>query len=40
MFVSVSSIDLMSRKDDVYVSGFIMCWFINFLKVKGRDVDL
>ena len=40
MSVSVSSIDLMSRKDDAHASGLITCWPINSSKVKGRDADL
>lgn len=30
----------MIRKDDVYVGGFIICWFVGFLKMEGEDVDL
>lgn len=38
--VSVSSIDLMSRKDDAHAGGLITCWPINSSKVKGNDADL
>lgn len=38
--VSVSSIDLMSRKDDPHAGGLITCWPISSSKVKGKDVDL
>lgn len=40
MSVSVSSIDLMSRKDDAHAGGLITCWPINSSKVKGKDDDL
>jgi len=36
----VSSIDLMSRKDDAHAGGLITCWPINSSKVKGKDDDL
>lgn len=38
--VSVSSIDLMSRKDDAHAGGFISCWPISSSKVEGQEVDL
>ena len=40
MSVSVSSIDLMSRKDDAHTGGLITCWPINSSKVRGKDADL
>jgi len=40
MSVSVSSIDLMSRKDDAHAGGLITCRPINSSKVKGKDAVL
>ena len=37
--VSVSSIDLMSRKDDPHAGGLITCWPISSSKVEGKDTD-
>lgn len=38
--VSVSSIDLMTRKDDAHTDGLITCWPISSSKVEGKDSDL
>lgn len=38
--VSVSSIELMTRKDDAHAGGFITCWPVGSSKMEGEDVDL
>lgn len=38
--VSVSCIDLMSRKDDAHAGGLITCWPISSSKVEGKDTDV
>lgn len=38
--VSVSSIDLMVRKDDTHAGGLVTCWPISSSKVEGKDIDL
>lgn len=38
--VSVSSIELMVRKDDAHAGGLITCWPISSSKVEEKDTDL
>lgn len=38
--VSVSSIDLMSRKDDTHAGGLITCWPVSSSKVEGKETNL
>lgn len=38
--VSVSSIDLMSRKDEPHAGGLISCWPISSSKVDGKETHL
>lgn len=38
--VSVSSIDLMSRKDDAHAGGLITCWPVSSSTVEGKETDL
>ncbi|XP_078379988.1 trafficking protein particle complex subunit 14-like isoform X2 [Oculina patagonica] len=38
--VSVSSIDLMVRKDDTHAGGLVTCWPISSSKVEGKEPDL
>ncbi|CAH3020591.1 unnamed protein product [Porites evermanni] len=38
--VSVSSIDLMIRKDEAPTGGFITCWPISSFKMEGKETNL
>ena len=37
--VSVSSIDLMIRKDEAPTGGFITCWPISSFKMEGKETN-